>query len=245
MPSTFIQLTNRLLRRLNEVEISQTDFTSVRGIQSTAKDCILDTVREINTAKIDWPFNAVEHSQNLSVGVEEYGWPNNFTAVDWNSFQIQKDGALNINHKRLKPIMREEWYDNLRDSDYDAEGDGKNIPIWVFPSHGQGFGVSPSPNEAYPIKYRYYKNPDDLELFDDEVTIPNKFDYVIIAGALFHLNQFKENMEGAQLAKVSYDAGMKNMRNTFLPNAIYMYGTQVNFGGGQWQSAGFYWGEPN
>lgn len=231
MPSTYMGLTNRLLRRLNEVEITESDFPSVVGIQATAKDCILDTVREINTSKIDWPFNAVEHSQTLEIGVEEYAWPANFSAADWNSFQIQKDDTLNINNKQLKLISREEWYAGLRDQDYDSETDGKDIPGWVFPSHGQGWGVSPSPNEEYPIKYRYYKNPDDLELFDDQVTIPSKFDYVIIAGAMWHLNLFKENADAANMSKGAYEQGIKNMTNMFLPNPVYVYSSMINPGG--------------
>lgn len=233
MPSTYLALTNRLLRRLNEVEISQSDFPSVVGIQATAKDCILDTVREINTSKIDWPFNAVEHTQYLEVGVEEYGWPSAFVAADWDSFQIQKDDTLLVNHKTLKPIAREQWYKNLRDRDYDTETDGQNIPDYVFPSHGSGWGVSPSPNEEYLIKYRYYKNPTDLETYDDEVTIPTRFDYVIMAGALYHLNLFKENPEAAGAYKNSYDQGIKNMVNVFLPNAMEVYSAPFNLGGGQ------------
>jgi hypothetical protein len=232
MPSTYMGLTNRLLRRLNEVEIDEADFAAVRGIQATAKDCVLDAIREINTAKIDWPFNAVEHSQDLEVGVEEYAWPSDFTAADWNSFQLQKDDTLNIEHKYLPTISREEWYQNVRDVDYDSETDGRNVPDFVFPSHGQGWGVTPSPNEEYPIKYRYYKNPTDLDLFDDEVTIPNKFDYVIIAGALYHMNLFKENVEASQMMRGAFDAGLKNMSNMFLPNPMYIRSTIVNFGGG-------------
>lgn len=231
MPSTYMGLTNRLLRRLNEVEITESDFASVRGIQATAKDCILDAVREINTSKIDWPFNAVQHTETLVVGTEEYAWPPGFTAADWNSFQLQKDDTLNINHKSLKLITREEWYSSLRDQDYDSETDGKNIPEWVFPSHGQGWGVSPSPNEAYPIKYRYYKNPTDLDAFDDVVTIPTKFDYVILAGAMYHLNLFKENADAANMSLSAYEKGVKNMTNTFLPNPTYVYSSMHNMGG--------------
>jgi hypothetical protein len=231
MPSTYMGLTNRLLRRLNEVEITESDFPSVIGIQAAAKDSILDTVREINTSKIDWPFNAVEHSQTLQLGVEEYAWPANFSAADWNSFQLQKNDTLNINNKVLKLITREQWYNNLRDQDYDSETEGKNVPEWVFPSHGMGWGVSPSPNEEYPIKFRYYKNPADLELFDDEVTIPSKFDYVIIAGALWHLNLFKENAEAASMSKTAYDKGVDNMTNMFLPNPTYAYSAMSNTGG--------------
>jgi hypothetical protein len=234
-----MELTNRLLRRVNDVEITESDFVSARGIQATAKDCVLDTIRELNSSRIDWPFNAVEHSQNLEVGVEEYSWPVDFTAADWNSFQIQKDDALNINHKQLQHISREEWYHNFRDQDYDSEALGKNIPVLVFPSHGNGWGVTPSPNKVYPIKFRYYKNPIDLSAFDDEVTIPSKFDYVIMAGALYHMNLFKENAEGVQIVKKKFEDGIKDMTNLYLPNAMYAYDSRVNFGGGH-SSGGYY-----
>lgn len=241
MPSTYLQLTNRVLRRIGDVEIPEADFLSVRGIQATAKDAVLDTIREINTSRIDWPFNAVEHTQVLVVGTEEYAWPANFTACDWNSFQIQKDDTLNINHKQLKQISREEWYHYLRDRDYDTETEGKNIPNWVFPSHGQGWGVSPSPDEEYTIKYRYYKNPTDLDAYDDEVTIPNKFDYVILAGALYHMSLYKENPDGVQLMKAAFDSGLDNMTNTFLPNPTHMYATVVNQGGNSFYSNDRMW----
>lgn len=223
MPSTYMELTNNLLRRLNEVEIEEADFASAKNIQTTAKDCILDAVREINTLRIDWPFNAMEHTETLVVGTEEYAWPAAFTAADWNSFQIQKDEGLGINHRRLIPISREEWYEKYRDRDYDSETDGKNIPYFCFPSHGQGYGISPSPNEAFTLKYRYYRNPTDLSAYNSEVTIPSKFNYVILAGALYHLNLFKENGQGAQMAEERYKHGLTNMQMVFLPNPRQMW----------------------
>ena len=241
MPSTYMELTNRLLRRVNDAEISESDFASVRGIQATAKDCVLDTVREINSYKAEWPFNAVEHTQTLVVGTEEYAWPSNFVVCDWNSFQIQKDDTLNINHKTLKFINKEQWYEYSRDRDYDSETDGLRIPDYVFPSHGQGFGLSPSPNEAYSLKYRYYKNPTDLDAYNDEVTIPNRFDYVIIAGALYHMSLFKENPEGVALMKQKFESGLKDMVNMFIPNPRVAYDTRVNFGGGGLLSADGFW----
>lgn len=246
MSSMYIELVNRLLRRLNEVEIPEADFLSVRGIQSAAKDCILDAVREINTSRTDWPFNAVEHCQNLIKGVEEYPWPLDFTAADWNSFQIQKDDTMNVNHRVLKAINRDEWYNNLRDLDYDSESDGKNIPNYVFPSHGQGWGVSPSPNNTYPIRFRYYKNPTDPVQYNDTVTIPEKFDYVIIAGAMYHLNLFKENAEAANMSKGAYDQGVRNMVNMFLPNPNYVHSSIFNRGGdviGRFSTAGIWKGQ--
>lgn len=239
MPSTYLDLTNRLLRRLNEVEISQSDFQSAKGIQATAKDCILDTIREINNGRIDWPFNAVEHTQQTLTGVEEYAWPVQFTSADWNSFQIQKNDALGVDYKSLNIITREEWYKLYRDSDYNSGTAGRGIPEDVFPSHGQGWGVTPSPDKTYTIRYRYYKNPTDMVNYDDQTTIPSKFDYVIMAGALYYLNLFKENLQGTQIMQTKFQDGIKDMVNAFLPNPIYMYGGVVNNGGDHW-GGGFY-----
>lgn len=236
--STYLDLTNRLLRRLNEVELTSGTFASAVGIQATCKDAILDTINEINNSRIDWPFNAVEHSQNLDIGVEEYAWPEQFTSADWNSFQLQSDDTLNTKNTLLKAITREEWYEYLRDTDYDSGTDGISIPLYVFPSHGQGFGVSPSPKEEYPIKYRYYKSPADLSAYDDEVTIPSRFNYVIMSGALYHMNLFKENPQGNQIAEMKYKQGVNDMINAYLPNPNYVYSGMVKHSS---PSSGFYW----
>lgn len=233
MPSTFMDLTNRLLRRVNDVEITQSDFLSARGIQAAAKDYILDTVRTINTTKINWPFNAVEHSQTLETGTEEYAWPTNFTAAEWGSFQIQGDDTIGNTFETLQLITRDQWYAYDRDTDYESTTEGRDIPKYVFPSHGQGFGITPSPDEDYPIKYRYYKNPDDLVNYDDEVTIPNKFDYVIMAGALHHMNLFKENIEAAAIEEKKFKDGVANMVNLLLPNETFAFSPRFNAGGGR------------
>ena len=68
MPSTYIDLTNALLRRLNEVEIEVADFADVRGVQALAKDAVRASIAKINAAEFEWPFNSAEHSQSLTVG---------------------------------------------------------------------------------------------------------------------------------------------------------------------------------
>lgn len=228
--SNFRYLTNRLLRRLNEVELSESDFNASKGIQSTAKDCVIDAVNEINLEHTDWPFNAVQHSQTLQVGVEEYAWPLNFTMADWSSFQLQFDDPLNVRSQQLLPIAREEWYNYLKDRDDDSTTSGIRRPIYVAPSHGQGFAVSPSPDREYPIKFRYYKQPIELEEADDEVTIPQRYDYVIMAGALYHLNLFKEDSEGAQLAEQKFRQGIAAMAKVLLPNNDHMFTPRMNAG---------------
>lgn len=227
MSSTYMNLTNRLLRRLNEVEISESDFPSVRGVQAAAKDAILDTIREINNRKPFWPFNAVEYTETLVVGQEEYTWQSDFNMVDWKSFQIQKDDNLNVGYKTLKYMETEEWYKYHRDTDHDSSTDGRTVPEYVINNYNNGYAISPSPNQAYSLKYRYYKSPTDLSLHSDTTTIPTRFDYVIIAGALYHLNLFKENPDGTRIIEAKFEKGLSDMVNNLLPNSVYVYDTRV------------------
>lgn len=236
MGSTYISLTNRLLRRLNEVEISQSDFPSARGIQSTAKDAILDSIRQINNHRTDWPFNAADHTETLVVGQEEYDWPYDFAAADWESFQIIADGTYSTRNKNLKPISKDNWYNNLRDIDDDAGANGRDIPSVIFPSHGNKWGVSPSPNETYSVNYRYYKIPDDLVLYDDTTTIPTRFDYVILAGAMLIMNPFKGDSEAYDRIKVDLQGYLRDMTNQLLPNQVQVYVNRMNPGGGSRRS---------
>ena len=170
--STYGNLVNRLLRRINDVEIRESDFASVKGVQAAAKDAIVDTLREINTSRIDWPFNSVTTNQVLTVGTEEYSWPDGFNTADWNSFYIEKDDGLNVSTTPLRAISREQWFQSSKPMDLDSGTDGRGLPYFVFPASGHGFGVTPSPPQAYSVKYDYYTVPDDPSNFTDEFTIP-------------------------------------------------------------------------
>jgi hypothetical protein len=82
MPSTYIDLCNQTLRRLNEVEIAEADFGSVRGVQALVKDSVKAAVAKINQAEFGWPFNAAEETDTLIVGQTEYTWPQYFKVAD-------------------------------------------------------------------------------------------------------------------------------------------------------------------
>ena len=229
MPSTYLDLCNTVLRRLNEVEISASEFDNVRGVQALAKDSIKTAVSKINQAEFEWPFNAAEHTQLLVQGQEEYVWPDAFKVADWNSFQIQKNDSLNTGFKTLKLIERDEWYARHRDEDYDSGIYGRGVPDYVFASHGNGFGVSPSPNAAYSVRFRYYLNYADLTAFNDQTRIPTSFDSVVVDGALYHLYMFKDNTEAAQAAFMSFENGLKDLQTLYINNYEYVRDTRVNF----------------
>lgn len=214
--STFIDLTNQLLRRLNEVEIAQADFASVRGVQATAKDAIRNAVAKINQAEYEWPFNAAEHTQVLAVGQEEYSWPQYFKTVDWNSFKIEASASLGIQTTPLTFISRDSYYRDYRPLDDDAGSTGRNLPAYIFPTHGNGYGVSPSPDQAYTLKFRYYMNHVDLQASSDVTRIPETYDNVIIEGALMQMYMFRDNMEAAGISAQLFQQGVKEMQGILI-----------------------------
>lgn len=229
MPSTYIDLCNQVLRRLNEVEIAVGDFPNVRGVQALVKDAVKASIAQLNQAEYEWPFNAAEHTETLVVGQSEYTWPTYFKVSDWNSFQLQKNEALGVGYKAMKLIDRDTWYSQHRDADYEAGSAGRGVPEMVFQGHGNGFGVTPSPNKAYSIRFRYYQNYSDLTNHNDVTRIPESFDTVIIDGALYHLYMFKDNIESSQAAFMTFERGIKNLQSLYINNFEYISDTRVRF----------------
>ena len=229
MPSTYISLCNQVLRRLNEVEVAEGAFDSVTGVQALVKDAVKAAVAKINQAEFEWPFNAAEETDTLVVGQEEYSWPSFYKIADWNSFQIQEDTALGVSYTTLKYIERDEWYNNHRDNDYSSGTDGISVPRFVFPSHGNGYGVSPSPDKAYTLKFRYYQNYSDISAADDVTRIPDSYDTVLVDGALYHLYMFKDNLEASQASFMAFEKGIKDLQTLYINNYEYIRDTRVKY----------------
>ena len=229
MPTSYIDLCNQTLRRLNEVEIAEADFSSARGVQALVKDAVKAAVAKINQAEFGWPFNAAEETDTLIVGQTEYTWPQYFKVADWNSFQIQANDNLGAGFKTLKLIEQDEWYSDHRDADYTAGVTGRDMPEYIFPAHGNGYGVSPSPNKAYTLKFRYFMNYSDITNATDVTRIPESYDTVLIDGALYHMYLFKDNMESAQAAFISFEKGIKDLQTLYINNNVSIRDTRIKF----------------
>jgi hypothetical protein len=229
MPTSYIDLCNQTLRRLNEVEIAEADFSSARGVQALVKDAVKAAVAKINQAEFGWPFNAAEETDTLIVGQTEYTWPQYFKVADWNSFQIQANDNLGAGYKTLKFIEQDEWYSDHRDADYTAGVTGRDMPEYIFPAHGNGYGVSPSPNKAYTLKFRYFMNYSDITNATDVTRIPESYDTVLIDGALYHMYMFKDNMESAQAAFISFEKGIKDLQTLYINNNVSIRDTRIKF----------------
>ena len=229
MASTYLELCNRTIRRLNEVEMTADGFAAASGVQALVKDAVKSAIARINQMEFEWPFNAAEQTDTLVVGQEEYSWPTYFKAVDWNTFQIQASTDLGTNFSTLQFIERDDWYKNHRDDDDKSGATGRSAPLYVFPSHGSGYGVSPSPDKTYSIKFRYYLNYTDITSHDDVTRIPASYGNVLGDGALYQMYQFKDNIEAAQLALMTFERGVKDLQGLYINTYHNITDTRISF----------------
>ena len=83
----YLQLINRVLEDLNEVSI--TDVTNTRGIQTTAKNSVDEAIRFIVNKEIKWPFLHNINTQSMTIGINEYNLISTYTEIDWENIVIR------------------------------------------------------------------------------------------------------------------------------------------------------------
>lgn len=104
MALTYLELTNDVLTRMNEVVLTSANFTDARGIQVQAKNAINEAIRHINQKEFAYPFNHASNSSTVVPGVVRYAIPTGTKYIDYNTARIKKDtdvSASGVNLKRL------------------------------------------------------------------------------------------------------------------------------------------------
>ena len=88
MATTYLTLTNRVLRELNETELTSSTFSSSRGIQTAIKDFVNKGIHDIYNEAAEIPLLYARTTQNLTTGDAEYDFPADFRKIDRDSFII-------------------------------------------------------------------------------------------------------------------------------------------------------------
>lgn len=240
--STYLQLTNKVLNHLNEVNLTSSEFASARGVHQAAKEAVQYAINRINTQHYRWPFNyTTGGSQTLTAGTLYYAIPSDCKILDWNSFYIDADGTVSTSNHKLKPINTDSYkrYGYITDLDNDTSGRGRPLYVMPWDDTGNssdlgvlsGWAVNPIPNAAYVVKFSYWQEPTQLSAHGDQTTIPSQYDHVILLGAMYYMHIFKENAQGMQMSEMRFEEEIKNMRKVLI-NKDYqdVYDTRVNFG---------------
>jgi len=109
MAETFLTLTNKTLVRMNEVELTSSNFSSPRGIQSQSQTAVNESIRYINQREFGYPFNHATNASTLTAGVVRYDLPTSTKHIDYNTARIKKSDTLSASGNNLSILNYNEY----------------------------------------------------------------------------------------------------------------------------------------
>ena len=241
MATTYLQLTNELLRDLNEVALTSSTFASAIGVQQHAKDLVNRAYLDIVTEEPKWPFLATAESGasdptfgNVSLetvaGTRWYelkpassSLTTDYGAVEFENFYLTTVGVSGESApfvaRNLRYTTIEEWKDFYRISENldDADTQQFGVPSRVIrSSDGRTFGLSPIPDKVYNVHFYAYNAPTALSAHGDEIVLPDQYANVVTARARYYVWQFKESPQQAAFALDDYKKGMRQMKSNLI-----------------------------
>ena len=93
----YLELCNAVLLELNEVELTSSNFTSSRGVQTAAKEFINKAISDLYNAEVEWAWLHSSTTQNTNVGQQEYTFPADMRKVDFESFYLTPKQVISNN----------------------------------------------------------------------------------------------------------------------------------------------------
>lgn len=255
MATTYLQLTNELLREMNEVALTSSNFSSAIGIQAHVKDCVNRAYLDIVLEEPQWPFLSVGDSGTTDPmygntyveTVANTRWYelkpasnsilDDYGSVDWDNFYLTTVGVTGESSpytaKNLRFTTVDEWKDfyRARENADDAEDANGGEPKRVIRSpDGRMFGLSPIPDKVYRVWFYAYTQPTQLSAYSDAIVFPDMYKTVLLSRARYFIHQFKENIQPAALALEEYRRGLKLMKsNLMTPEPFYIKDDRVRF----------------
>ena len=248
MATTYLQLTNEVLRELNEVVVTSANFDSAIGIQSFVKDALNRALFDLANDEPQLPF----FSAGVSGGTDPfYGnvtvatvagqrWYTlkassssiitDYASIDWDDFYLT---TINVSgesapyvSKGLKFLTLADWKQYKRDSENadDADTQAYAEPHYVVrsPDHRK-FGLSPIPDKVYNVHFYAFEKPTALSAFSDVITMPDQYKNVLTAKARYYVHQFKDNLQQAAFALEDYKKAVRVMKSNLInPQPKYM-----------------------
>jgi hypothetical protein len=222
MAYNFLSLVNDVALRINETQLTSSNFSTATGFYPQLKESINSSLRHINQAHFFWPYNHNTEETSLAAGTSRYALPDNAKYVDFGSFRVKRNTTLNVGQgKRLDQLTYSEYLSNYIDQEYETDSTRGGVPRNVVRTPDGEFIIVPMPDKAYEVQYEYYMEPVDLELYSDIPTVPEQFRHVVVDGAMYYAYMFRDNIEMANLSQSKFENGIKNMRTLLVNENAY------------------------
>tara|TARA_R100000951_G_scaffold64836_1_gene54722 strand:+ start:4075 stop:4764 length:690 start_codon:yes stop_codon:yes gene_type:complete len=229
MKYDYISLVNDINRRLNEVELTTSNFATATGYYSFAKDSVNASIRHINQEEFEWPWNHVEETEVLAVGEVRYSMPHDSKTINMNTFRIKRNSGLNVKTVKLKVLTYEEWLDKHADSEYNSSSSTFGTPTHIVRTPSRELIFYPAPDKEYEVVYEYFRVGFELESATDVPNLPEQYKHTIVDGAMYYVYQFRGDNQAAQLALQKFTQGIKQLRSLHINRTEYLRDTRVHF----------------
>ena len=248
MATTYLDITNEVLRELNEIPLTSANFANAVGLQQFVKDAVNKSIFDIANAEPQLPFFAVGESGetdpfygNVTVattaGTRWYelkasssNVANDYASIDWDDFYVT---TINVSgesapyvSKGLKFMTLADWKRYYRDSENADDADTQNHaePKFIIKSpDSRKFGLSPIPDKVYNVHFYAFDKPTKLSAHGDTVIFPEQYVNVITSRMRYYVWQFKESPQQAAFALEDYKKELRQMKSNLMnPTPKYM-----------------------
>lgn len=228
MAYDYIGIVNDVNRRLNEVELTSSNFATANGEYSMIKDAVNASIRFINQHEFEWPYNHVTEEETLTPGIVRYAFPADAKILNMNSFRIKRNDTLGNETRKLSVLSYEEYLDSYADVEYNTSTSLRQLPTYVFKAPSSEFGIVNSPDKAYELVYEYYRLPVDLINATDVPSVPEQFRYVIVNGAMHFAYLFRGESQESAMMQARFEQEIKQMRSLYINRYEYLRSTVLN-----------------
>jgi len=228
MAYDYLGLVNDVNRRLNEIELTTSNFLTVTGEYAMVKDAVNASIRFINQHEYEWPYNHVEATETLTPGIVRYAFPSDTKTINFNTFRIKRNDTLGNETKKLNLLSYEEYLETFSDFEYNTSESLRACPTLVFKAPSSEFGIINPPDKAYELVYEYYRLPVDLINSTDVPSIPEQFRYVIVDGAMYFAYMFRGESQESAMMQDRFEQEIKQMRSLYINRYDYLRSTVIN-----------------
>jgi hypothetical protein len=248
MATTYLDLTNEVLRELNEIPLTAANFANATGLQKFVKDTVNKSIFDIANEEPQLPFFSAGLSGatdpfygNVTVEtVAGQRWytlksdsssiTTDYASIDWDDFYVT---TINVSGETAPYVSRglrfltlDDWKRYYRDSENEDDANTQNYgePKFVIKSpDNRKFGLSPIPDKVYNVHFYAFVRPTALSAYDDTMVLPEQYSNIVTARMRYYVWQFKESPQQAAFALDDYKKGMKHMKSNLMnPAPKYM-----------------------
>lgn len=237
MAYDYLDITNEVIARMNEVSLTSANFTTARGFQVQCKNAVNDSINYINQREFGWPFTHLTNTQTLVAGQTRYSVPATSQSVDYDSFRISRDNTLAVAGITLR-ILDYKEYTQKYISQETTTSIG-SVPKFVFRTPDNNYGLHPYPDKAYELKFEHFIKPVLLVAATDVPTVPEQFRQVIVDGATAYAYQYRGEAQQYGINFARFEDGIKQMQTLLINRADYVRSTYIPRSQGYGINAGF------